>query len=297
MLGHASQLPTNVLPKNCDIFKYFKYLDEQGLSKGEIYDRITAEVIDIWSNKGNLPTIKQKSVRNKLETIIKKGQALVKTPYNRRESYMNSLQRNKNAIIFECLFDICSCSHKTRNLCDCPLKSKVPETEWPFLVDQRTNRKMRIDSSIDVAVTKRWARRDASNLRILNQNNQDIEMSNIEDSYQNSTSSSEHPGSDKDVTPPKEDHYESNQNRFIMDKFLDELDRYNVTDMCGAALITAIFEDIKWITADNNKYVFDRFKISRQRRKRREERVKENKAASEGNIKCIGIDGKRDKNT
>ena len=67
--------------------------------------------------------------------------------------------------------------------------------------------------------------------------------------------------------------------------------------MCGAALITAIFEDIKLITSDNNKLVFDRFKISRQRKKRREQRDKENRDTARGEIKCIGIDGKRDKNT
>ena len=67
--------------------------------------------------------------------------------------------------------------------------------------------------------------------------------------------------------------------------------------MCGAALITAIFEDIKWITSDNTKLVFDRFKIRRQRKKRREERVKENKSTAQGKIRCIRVDGKRYKHT
>ena len=51
MLEHASRPRTNVLPKNCNIFRYFKYLDEQYLSKDKIYDRITTEVIDIWSKR------------------------------------------------------------------------------------------------------------------------------------------------------------------------------------------------------------------------------------------------------
>ena len=156
---------------------------------------------------------------------------------------------------------------------------------------------MVISSSVDGDVTRQWARKDATKMRMLNhQIDQDVDVSIMEESDPNSTPSLDNIEADKDTTPPKEEN-ETNQNRFIMDKFLDELDRYNITDMCGAALITAIFEDIKWITSDNKNLVFDRFKIRRQRKKRREERVKENKAFAQGNIKCIGIDGKRDKHT
>ena len=157
LLGHPSELPLNVLPKNCDIFNYYKYLKENTpkLSKNQLCELITAEVIEIWSKRGNLPTNEEKSVRNKVQDTITKGQDLLKLPLNRRVNYISeslmdvtSPRRTKKKNNFEGLFDICSCSCETRNSCVCPLMLKVPEREWDFLVDQRSNRKMVIDSSI-----------------------------------------------------------------------------------------------------------------------------------------------------
>ena len=306
IIGQPSELPRNVLPRECDIYNYLRLLQMQSpeLSLHNIADIIAEEVVQIWTELGNLPTFQLKVVSNKVKQIHKRGKALLKKPIERRVGTIHepledvrSPGRPSKTDNFEGIFDIRSCSCKSRNSCNCLLHKMVHEREWEFLVDQRTNRNMVISFSVDGKVTSRWARRDATNMRMLNhQKDQDVDMSNTEESYQNSTPSSDDLEADKDTTPPKEEN-ESNQNRFNMDKFLDELDRYNISDMCGAALITAIFEDIKWITSDNNKLVFDRFKISRQRKKRREERVKENKATAQGNIKCIGIDGKRDKNT
>ena len=36
---------------------------------------------------------------------------------------------NKNIDTFEKLFDICPCTHMSRELCDCPRLQKVPERE------------------------------------------------------------------------------------------------------------------------------------------------------------------------
>ena len=230
----------------------------------------------------------KKPVQRRISTIHEPLEG-VKSP--------NSRGRPRKTDNFEGLFDICTCNCASRNSCTCPSDKKVHEREWEFLVDQRTNRNMVISSSVDGDVTRRWARKDATKMRMLNhQIDQDVDVSIMEESDPNSTPSLDNLEADKDTTPPKEEN-ETNQNRFIMDKFLDELDRYNISDMCGAALITAIFEDIKWITSDNNKLVFDRFKIRRQRKKRREERVKESKALAQGKIKSIGVDGKRDKHT
>ena len=230
----------------------------------------------------------KKPVQRRISTIHEPLEG-VKSP--------NSRGRPRKTDNFEGLFDICTCHCASRNSCTCPSDKKVHEREWEFLADQRTNRNMVISSSVDADVTRRWARRDATKMRMLNHEiDQDVDVSIMEESDQNSTPLLDNLEADKDTIPPKEE-IETNQNRFIMDKFLDELDRYNISDMCGAALITAIFEDIKWITSDNSKLVFDRFKIRRQRKKRREERVKENKSTAQGKIRCIGVDGKRDKQT
>ena len=56
-----------------------------------------------------------------------------------------------------------------------------------------------------------------------------------------------------------------------MFRFLDELDRYCISD---AALATSILEDIGWVNSENKKLVFDKYKIRRQRIKSRKERKK-----------------------
>ena len=305
--GLATELPRNVLPKEIDIYNYLKFLQGQGQSLINIANSIAEEVVEIWTEKGNLPTITEQAVAKKVKEIHKRGKNFMKKPVQRRISTIheplegvkspNSRGRPRKTDNFEGLFDICTCHCASRNSCTCPSDKKVHEREWEFLADQRTNRNMVISSSVDADVTRRWARRDATKMRMLNHEiDQDVDVSIMEESDQNSTPSLDNLEADKDTTPPKEE-IETNQNRFIMDKFLDELDRYNISDMCGAALITAIFEDIKWITSDNTKLVFDRFKIRRQRKKRREERVKENKSTAQGKIRCIGVDGKRDKHT
>ena len=62
------------------------------------------------------------------------------------------------------LFDICKCKCKiTENkrafngklACDCPRKDRILEIEGPFLIDQRSVRKLMISSRRDVAFTNR----------------------------------------------------------------------------------------------------------------------------------------------
>ena len=65
----------------------------------------------------------------------------------------------KNIDTFEKFFDICSCTHMSRELCDCSVSEKVPDREFCFLIDQRTERKMYI-ADIDKKVTKVWMERN-----------------------------------------------------------------------------------------------------------------------------------------
>ena len=54
-------------------------------------------------------------------------------------------------------------------------------------------------------------------------------------------------------------------------------------------------EDIGWVNSENKKLVFDKYKIRRQRIKSRKERKKRKELDLKGKIKCIGVDGRRDK--
>ena len=90
---------------------------------------------------------------------------------------------------------------------------------------------------------------------------------------------------------------ETDQNRLSIPKFVAELDRYKVSDAAGAALATALMEDLELNTHDNTKLVFDKFKIKRQRVKNRKSQKKIQESNLIAKIRCIGTDGKRDKKT
>ena len=49
---------------------------------------------------------------------------------------------------------------------------------------------------------------------------------------------------------------ETDQSRLSIPKFVAELDRYKVSDAAGAALATALMEDLELNTHDNTKLVF-----------------------------------------
>ena len=118
-----------------------------------------------------------------------------------------------------------------------------------------------------------------------------------------------HPGDDPEIIYPEDDPVDqeeysppittkennTEQNRLDMFRFLDELDRYCISDAAGAALATSLLEDIGWVNSENKKLVFDKYKIRRQRIKSRKERKKRKELDLKGKIKCIGVDGRRDK--
>ena len=75
------------------------------------------------------------------------------------------------------------------------------------------------------------------------------------------------------------------------------LDRYKISDCAGAALATALLEDLGVISTDSFQYVFDKYKIRRARLQNRNKQQKKKEKEIEGNIHCIRTDGKRDKKT
>ena len=146
--GLATELPRNVLPKEIDIYNYLKFLQGQGQSLINIANSIAEEVVEIWTEKGNLPTITEQAVAKKVKEIHKRGKNFMKKPVQRRISTIheplegvkspNSRGRPRKTDNFEGLFDICTCNCASRNSCTCPSDKKVHEREWEFLVDQRT---------------------------------------------------------------------------------------------------------------------------------------------------------------
>ena len=106
------------------------------------------------------------SVFRRVKEVYTRGQAMLKIPKERRDKMLSDLEKTEASVdngrrkkkkldTFENLFDICPCKHISRDVCDCPASQKVPQREFLFLLDQRTDRKM-IIFDVDGVVSKAW---------------------------------------------------------------------------------------------------------------------------------------------
>ena len=307
-LGQPSDLPGNMLPLEVDIFNKYKQKKEQGTNANatqkDMAKNLAEEVVEFWKNKGNLPTIELYSVQKKIVDIIDRGYKILKIPQERRTKFIEEMEndensedqtdaasavkkgrKKKNMDVLDQLFDICTCKHLTREVCDCPASKKVPEREYDFLMDQRSERKMFI-SKKDEKVSLAWAKtrekkeKQAKFVEKKEERQKKIveEFSKSRMEFLSEEVDVDDSEKETDFIPSKGRGTDTEQNRLKIPRFAAQLDNYNISDGAGAALATALFEDIGKVTDDERSLVFDRFKIRRERQRVRSVKKKEKKA-------------------
>ena len=163
----CKKLQESVLPLNVDVISHYYFLrkfysnpDPKFLKKlpyfNDLKDDTVNDVIKIWKT-ARLPVISSIRIQTKLENIISKFEAAKKRAKTNKSGEVNEEWMND-------LFHICKCKCKiTENkrafngklACDCPWKDRILEIEWPFLIDQKSVRKLMILSRRDVAFTNR----------------------------------------------------------------------------------------------------------------------------------------------
>ena len=67
------------------------------------------------------------------------------------------------------------------------------------------------------------------------------------------------------------------------------MDKYNISDGAGAALATALLEDLGIVTEEGRSLVFDRFKTRRARQRVRSAKKKEKKSDLSGKLYCMAL--------
>lgn len=153
VFSHGRKLKVNILPTYEDIILCYLHASR---SKKKQYQnlatdtcqKISDDVLKIWKTV-SIPTIQPRFVIRKVKEYYEKYRSLLK-PYKSLqnvESYKNRISVFKNEE--KALFDIAACQCKDINLCKCDKPMKFPNLEKPFLIDQRTKRKMMI-GRIDV---------------------------------------------------------------------------------------------------------------------------------------------------
>lgn len=124
---------------------------------------VAIKVMEVWS-RASLPTVSHERIVKLILAYNSKYQNLIKpikgkmTPFLKNK--INLFQKYSKK-----LFDISSCKCVSREICKCEKSRKVPTIEWPFLTDQRSERKMRI-GGIDMAVTKQAQTKNGKKNRI-----------------------------------------------------------------------------------------------------------------------------------
>lgn len=268
VFGEACQFKGDNLPTYGDVlrnifFLYNRELKEtkKSASLKSFVGTVAKEIIKIWE-RTQIPLYQLRSVKNKLSRAVDEYQRFNKhksDSVNEYRKYVASLGT---------LFDIAQCKCDIQNSrCKCSdIKSKIPDAEKMFIIDQRTDRKFKLNSQqqsvkvLPIGISGS----EISNLPLTSAS----EMSTLPEA-----STSEYiPSSDTDTEEPTagastSSHYGTNAIHLPL--FAMECDRYGVSDRAASALLTSGLKDLNYTNIDGSQIIIDRNKIRREREKSR----------------------------
>ena len=185
-LGKPKNLPPNVLPTNLDVLKayyYFRHVlidedNDPSPSFATISNILIEDIKALWdSPNGCLPFVSNQRIEAMLKTLLSGFKKIKDYPKNRINSPAYIKILGSFADHCEKLFDICTCKcpldldnyteKYNKVTCKClDIERRVPVKEFPFLLDQRTARKMHISSAKDKKAEKSNLRKQHSSMRV-----------------------------------------------------------------------------------------------------------------------------------
>jgi hypothetical protein len=288
VFGKPSELHGNVLPtyeqvmQFCAWTRFSKKETKKEPTFAEIAEVVVDKLEDIW-NKASIPVVSRKRIVKLLQTYHTKYVNLLK-PFKSRQNdstYITKIQSFKDEASSR-LFDIaaCKCDLTSESvLCGCEKSRKVPAIEVPFLLDQRSARKMAI-SNIDIIQTKKIQQNERRKQKVALQSGRDFNLTRKECSastldLDSSDTSEPEVASDSEKqytnehskTPKVKD--KSNQMRVSLKTLANTCDRYGVSDRSAAAIASAVLQDIGVVTTEDKSKVIDRSKVRRERQENR----------------------------
>lgn len=294
IFGSGCDLALNVLPTYEDILRYFLLVhhSKKGQYKdlvAESCEEVSTKLEEIW-NRASIPIIDHRSIERRIRSYYDKYRSLLK-PFKARkdvESYRQQLFRfRQNAQI---LFDIATCRCESFDNCTCEKIRKIPIKERNFLLDQRTDRKMAI-GGVDRETTKK-----ITSLLARKRRHVDVELDGNKSTLPGPSCSSSSRLSEKCVS------FTTSTNQYNMAPKVAKdlpivartLDRYSISDRAGAAIVSAVLQDVGLISQNNMSNVVDRSKIRRIRLKKRSAFANE-LIIFDSNQFGIYFDGRKDK--
>ena len=297
LFGFPSPLPLRQLPTTRNIinsYHFYRRILPGNSNQHLIATRVAQDVMSIWERAG-LYTISEASIVNKVRTKISSAKIIVKIPFSSRntESFFNQIEFTDQ------LFDVSTCkcfdSSIDRKLCKCPVK--IPLCEYPFYVDQKTER-LQLIGGVDMKMTEnmqdRTERKLAQQQRIDSEHESqkkrclDIEIDEILD-----------PVGIQEINVLEDPTFQLNdlrtvqstQNRYSYQKLAATADRFRSSNREVVALVNAALMDLNLITSE---VTLTCSKLHRERKKARVAVVR--KSVTERNmLSCVMFDGRRDR--
>jgi hypothetical protein len=313
------ELPLTELPTRLQVGRYFLSLKDSKYScNKDTVPQVSQTLIDLWTRAG-IPSQPLKNVKLKVSRLMdeaaqasKQGQKAVKTV-----NFMETLHQ---------LFDIAACQCEDLGACKCDRDMKVPQRERQFLMDQRTTRKMHIDT-IDRKVTaimkRKQAREDWMKERedeesrrkrasediaspaevsaVLQAESEsascstsvkEADAANDDDDYGNDDNDDDY-DDDDDVDDWTDAFQQQNRNMVPIPTIALEADRYGVSNRAAAAISTATLVDYGIISLEDQINIVDPHKVWRARLQLRRA-IRATPINNEQEIMAIFFDGRKD---
>ena len=328
LFGSPSDLPPNQLPTIGDVLRLilkYKVEDEDAVipkfgDKHEAIKKAVDDVTSLWEkaigDRTKVPLLPEKTIVSRIKRIYDKGLDINKHVAKVKGDGLKIFKAN-----MEVLFDICSCSCppilcdaakcKLRRCdgfhLDCRCDIKVPKVEIRFLLDQRQDRKMKIEG-VDPVVTGTWERAEQREKietdkaekqkeSVVKQRAESLEaqeeFAKLDDNSNIVADVNKHlENNDKDYEPPAYMLDSWDQNRTRLPKTAEACDRYLVGDRAGAAIASAVLVDYGIVNEDDKSQVIGPRKIATERHKYRMEIIDKERAEREF-VDNLYFDGKK----
>ena len=262
IFGFPSPLPLRQLPTIRNIITAFHF-HRRALPGNTNYhfiaDMVTSELVSIWQCAG-IPTITNKSISTKVERYIASSKILNKTRIAVRntENFFNEL------VEYDQLFDVATCkcfeTNTERRKCKCTIK--IPLCEYPFYVDQKTER-LQVIGGIDKKLTEHLRDRTKRFLAQEQREQKEQKRHCIDEAFQNeidSIDNNEDFGTfvqDSDPIFQPTLPFETFQNRHSYPTLSATADRFRSSSREVVALVNAALKDLNLITPDITLTLFE----------------------------------------
>ena len=162
VLGQPSPLPTVALPTKGEVINYMKWIQEVRekvacrTPDSSIFRTVATEVGPMWNDEG-IPTYDHTYVVKRLRVEYSAYQKTDRQPKIRRQGGSKAGQQAGRQR-FSQLFDIARCKCKSLTAWSCSKDCRIPENEWPFIQDQRGDRRLSLGACDRATTALREAR-------------------------------------------------------------------------------------------------------------------------------------------